>query len=254
MTRMAVRFELEDLNMRPDPEPLLTEMIHAVGLAKAPSCSLQGQLWRLCGVQEKTRDRKAPRGHLGLTAGSWGAWGGGPSELLMRARPDCSRTAVGGSCLALELLLSWLCLRGSLWCFSCLHSFSHSVWSCVPLKEWQCWSDSAWPSAAFLPSACLFLCLGQAAYRENTVGLNRFCPAENVDSIDRTVLHTYLRNYYTPNRMVLAGVGVEHEQLVDCARRHLLGVMPVWGSGQAKEVDRSIAQYTGGILKVGVSA
>lgn len=28
---MAVRFELEDLNMRPDPEPLLTEMIHAVG-------------------------------------------------------------------------------------------------------------------------------------------------------------------------------------------------------------------------------
>lgn len=30
MTRMTVRFELEDLNMRPDPEPLLTEMIHAV--------------------------------------------------------------------------------------------------------------------------------------------------------------------------------------------------------------------------------
>lgn len=30
MTRMAVRFELEDLSMRPDPEPLLTEMIHAV--------------------------------------------------------------------------------------------------------------------------------------------------------------------------------------------------------------------------------
>lgn len=30
MTRTAIRFELEDLNMRPDPEPLLTEMIHAV--------------------------------------------------------------------------------------------------------------------------------------------------------------------------------------------------------------------------------
>lgn len=34
-----MQFELEDLNMRPDPEPLLTEMIHevkplpAVGLA-----------------------------------------------------------------------------------------------------------------------------------------------------------------------------------------------------------------------------
>lgn len=32
MTKMVVRFELEDLNMRPDPEPLLTEMIHAVSL------------------------------------------------------------------------------------------------------------------------------------------------------------------------------------------------------------------------------
>ncbi|XP_042335550.1 mitochondrial-processing peptidase subunit alpha isoform X1 [Sceloporus undulatus] len=118
MTRMAVRFELEDLNMRPDPEPLLTEMIHA------------------------------------------------------------------------------------------------------------------------------------AAYKENTVGLNRFCPAENVDKIDRKVLHSYLRNYYTPNRMVLAGVGIEHEQLVECARKYLLGAEPVWGSGKASDLDKSIAQYTGGILKL----
>lgn len=35
MTRTAIRFELEDLNMRPDPEPLLTEMIHAVKHWKA---------------------------------------------------------------------------------------------------------------------------------------------------------------------------------------------------------------------------
>ncbi|KAH0615447.1 hypothetical protein JD844_004694 [Phrynosoma platyrhinos] len=117
MTRMAVRFELEDLNMRPDPEPLLTEMIHAV------------------------------------------------------------------------------------------------------------------------------------AYKENTVGLNRFCPAENIDKIDQKILHSYLRNYYTPNRMVLAGVGIEHEQLVECARKYILGAEPVWGSGKALDVDRSIAQYTGGILK-----
>ncbi|CAM9667286.1 unnamed protein product [Bubo scandiacus] len=118
MTRMAIRFELEDLNMRPDPEPLLTEMIHA------------------------------------------------------------------------------------------------------------------------------------AAYRGNTVGLNRFCPVENTDKIDREVLHSYLRNYYTPDRMVLAGVGIEHEQLVECAKKHLLGAEPVWGSGQTRDVDRSVAQYTGGIVKV----
>lgn len=39
MTKMAVRFELEDLNMRPDPEPLLTEMIHAVSRCCSPTCS-----------------------------------------------------------------------------------------------------------------------------------------------------------------------------------------------------------------------
>lgn len=38
MARMAVQFELEDLNMRPDPEPLLTEMIHEVRRAPRPPC------------------------------------------------------------------------------------------------------------------------------------------------------------------------------------------------------------------------
>uniref|UniRef100_A0A3Q0QWM7 Mitochondrial-processing peptidase subunit alpha n=1 Tax=Amphilophus citrinellus TaxID=61819 RepID=A0A3Q0QWM7_AMPCI len=118
MTRMAVRFELEDLNMRPDPEPLLTEMIHA------------------------------------------------------------------------------------------------------------------------------------AAYRGNTVGLPRFCPADNVDKIDKHVLHNYLRNYYRPERMVLAGVGIEHEQLVESARKYLLDVKPVWGMSSAPNLDLSVAQYTGGIVKM----
>uniref|UniRef100_A0AAQ5ZZN3 Mitochondrial-processing peptidase subunit alpha n=1 Tax=Amphiprion ocellaris TaxID=80972 RepID=A0AAQ5ZZN3_AMPOC len=109
MTKMAVRFELEDLNMRPDPEPLLTEMIHA------------------------------------------------------------------------------------------------------------------------------------AAYRGNTVGLPRFCPVDNVDKIDKTMLHSYLRSYYCPERMVLAGVGIEHEQLVECARKYLLDAKPVWGTSTAANVDLSVA-------------
>lgn len=82
------------------------------------------------------------------------------------------------------------------------------------------------------------------------MGLHRFCPTENVAKIDREVLHSYLRNYYTPDRMVLAAVGVEHSHLVECARKYLLGTRPAWGSGKAVDVDRSVAQYTGGIVKV----
>lgn len=59
-----------------------------------------------------------------------------------------------------------------------------------------------------------------------------------------------MRSYYTPERMVLAGVGVEHEQLVECARKYLLDVKPVWGTSTPENVDRSVAQYTGGIVKV----
>uniref|UniRef100_A0A2I2Z8E5 Mitochondrial-processing peptidase subunit alpha n=1 Tax=Gorilla gorilla gorilla TaxID=9595 RepID=A0A2I2Z8E5_GORGO len=42
-------------------------------------------------------------------------------------------------------------------------------------------------------------------------------------NINREVLHSYLRNYYTPDRVVLAGVSVEDEHLVVCARKYLLG-------------------------------
>ncbi|XP_019612332.2 mitochondrial-processing peptidase subunit alpha [Rhinolophus sinicus] len=100
------------------------------------------------------------------------------------------------------------------------------------------------------PEPLLTEMIHEAAYRENTVGLHRFCPTENIVKIDREMLHSYLRNYYTPERMVLAGVGVEHDDLVECARKHLVGTRPAWGSQTAGDVDRSVAQYTGGVVKL----
>ncbi|KAF6126472.1 peptidase, mitochondrial processing subunit alpha [Phyllostomus discolor] len=100
------------------------------------------------------------------------------------------------------------------------------------------------------PEPLLTEMVHEAAYSGNTVGLHRFCPVENVAKVDRAALHSYLRTYYTPERMVLAGVGVEHEHLVECARRHLLGARPAWGAEAAGDVDRSVAQYTGGLVKL----
>ncbi|KPP61235.1 mitochondrial-processing peptidase subunit alpha-like, partial [Scleropages formosus] len=99
------------------------------------------------------------------------------------------------------------------------------------------------------PEPLLTEMIHAAAFRGNTVGLPRFCPPQNLEKVDRTLLHTYLRSYYCPERMVLAGVGIEHEQLVACARKYLLGVTPVWGAGTPANVDKSVAQYTGGIIK-----
>ena len=68
-----------------------------------------------------------------------------------------------------------------------------------------------------------------------------------------TDLLTYCRSAHTPQRMVLAGSGVDHDRLVDMARKHFVGKTPVWEEHQGVSdvpLDQSVAQYTGGILKV----
>ena len=52
--------------------------------------------------------------------------------------------------------------------------------------------------------------------------------------------------------MVVAGVGVDHDTLVEAAQRHFVDQRPVWeteeGGVVEVQTDRSIAQYTGGIV------
>lgn len=57
--------------------------------------------------------------------------------------------------------------------------------------------------------------------------------------------------------MVLAGVGVEHERLVEAAEKYFLDEKPIWEtedglvvSNRNLNVDKSVAQYTGGIVLV----
>jgi processing peptidase subunit alpha len=58
-----------------------------------------------------------------------------------------------------------------------------------------------------------------AAFANNTLGLPKMCPKANVESaINRPVLMNFLKSYHTPDRMVLAGVGVDHDLLVEAAQ------------------------------------
>lgn len=97
----------------------------------------------------------------------------------------------------------------------------------------------------------------QGAYRDNTLGLPKICPDGNIDKIDQSVLFTYLKHHYSPSRMVVAGVGVEHNALVESVQKHFVDQKPIWeqDAGLAiparnLKVDESIAQYTGGIVQV----
>ncbi|XP_057660682.1 mitochondrial-processing peptidase subunit alpha [Diorhabda carinulata] len=93
-----------------------------------------------------------------------------------------------------------------------------------------------------------------AAYSDNTLGLPKLCPQENVNKISRNMLLTYLKNHYTPKRMVVAGVGVEHPKLVDAVQKYFVDIKPVWAEIQNSEtikdvnVDNSVSQYTGGMV------
>ncbi|CAD7089833.1 unnamed protein product [Hermetia illucens] len=91
-----------------------------------------------------------------------------------------------------------------------------------------------------------------AGYRENTLGLPKICPEKNLEVINRNVLMQYLKNHHTPDRMVVAGVGVKHDELVKYVEKYFINEEPIWKSEKiqssgANKVDTSLAQYTGGL-------
>ena len=59
------------------------------------------------------------------------------------------------------------------------------------------------------------------------------------------ILNVYSDYHHRPERMVVAGVGVEHDTLVEAVQRHFVDSEPVWGRDTKVVTDRSVAQYTG---------
>ena len=86
-----------------------------------------------------------------------------------------------------------------------------------------------------------------AAFKNNTLGLPKICPEENIGRISRQTLYTYLSAYHRPERMVVAGVGVDHDTLVEAVQKHFVDTAPAWRTDSKVVSDQSVAQYTGGV-------
>lgn len=104
------------------------------------------------------------------------------------------------------------------------------------------------------PEPLLVEMIHAAAFRGNTLGLPKICPPENITKVEKSHILTFLNQYHTLDRIVLAGVGVEHELLVELARESF-AKKPVWLEDTASaqkpmECDLSVAQYTGGKVEV----
>jgi mitochondrial-processing peptidase subunit alpha len=62
--------------------------------------------------------------------------------------------------------------------------------------------------------------LHQVAYGDETLGNPLLCPEERIDSIDGQILRSCLRDWYRPERMVVAGAGIQHEALVELVDKY----------------------------------
>ena len=70
------------------------------------------------------------------------------------------------------------------------------------------------------PEAYLPEVLHHVAYNGQTLGNPLFCPEERIDSIDTKLLLDTKKDWYRPERMVIAGSGIAHQELVELAEKH----------------------------------
>jgi len=87
-----------------------------------------------------------------------------------------------------------------------------------------------------------------AAFSGNTLGLPKLCPEENLSEINSKLIKHYIHRYYRPNRITIAGVNVDHDELVRYAEKYFVDSAPSWISESVVDADQSMAQYTGGLL------
>uniref|UniRef100_A0A914WZ74 Mitochondrial-processing peptidase subunit alpha n=1 Tax=Plectus sambesii TaxID=2011161 RepID=A0A914WZ74_9BILA len=91
-----------------------------------------------------------------------------------------------------------------------------------------------------------------AAYKGNTLGLPKYCPEENLNKITRQIIFSFMKAHFTPKRIVVSGVGVSHDKMVEAAKKHFDVSTTTWAKDNSvvlpkvPSVDTSIAQYTGG--------
>lgn len=92
-----------------------------------------------------------------------------------------------------------------------------------------------------------------AAYGDKTLGLAKICPEENLNAITPEIMFNFLKHNHTPDRMVLAGVGVDHDKLVELAQRYFVDEPPNWianpdlASDCPTSITRNRSEYQGGM-------
>ncbi len=78
--------------------------------------------------------------------------------------------------------------------------------------------------------------LHEVAYDNKGLGNSLLCPEHRIDVISKSMMEKYMKKWYRPDRMVIAGAGMQHAELVEYVDRHfshLRGPAPVASTGFA---------------------
>ena len=70
------------------------------------------------------------------------------------------------------------------------------------------------------PEVILPEILHDVAYNGKGLGNPLLCPEDRIDSIDASLMRDFMAQWYRPERMVIAGAGIAHEELVELAEKH----------------------------------
>ncbi|KIP11151.1 hypothetical protein PHLGIDRAFT_83944 [Phlebiopsis gigantea 11061_1 CR5-6] len=62
------------------------------------------------------------------------------------------------------------------------------------------------------------------AYGDVGLGNPLLCPEERIDAIDDKLMRGFMNDWYRPERMVIAGAGMHHEELVELADKFFSGI------------------------------
>ncbi|KAG5649855.1 hypothetical protein H0H81_001763 [Sphagnurus paluster] len=68
--------------------------------------------------------------------------------------------------------------------------------------------------------------LHSVAYGNKGLGNPLLCPEDRINSIDQVSLRKSIKEWYRPERMVIAGAGMRHEELVELADKHFSSLKP----------------------------
>ncbi|CAH8671286.1 unnamed protein product [Schistosoma curassoni] len=92
------------------------------------------------------------------------------------------------------------------------------------------------------------------AYKNNTLGLPKYCPKQNLDKINREDIIKFVATQFKPEKMVIAGVGIEHDALVKSVEKYFIPTVPnVSYEKAANDLPSpvtTVSEYTGGYYKL----